>query len=300
MSARLTLGPVLYHWPGAERDDFYARIADEAAIDTVYLGEVVCAKRLPIVGEATERAAARLGRAGKAVVASTLALVMDEGDLAALAEVADGEGLVEANDVAALARLAGRPHVVGPFVNAYNEATLAWLAANGASRVVLPAELAATAIATLAAAAPVEIEVQVFGRLPLALSARCYHARAHGLAKDGCRFVCGENREGLVATTLDGTPFVAVNGTQTLSVPLLEASAEIGALAEAGVGWFRLWPQALDMVAVATVYRDLLDRRIEAEAAHSRIAAIAGDRPLGRGLAFGHEGRSEGWLARAE
>jgi collagenase-like PrtC family protease len=32
----------------------------------------------------------------------------------------------------------------------------------------------------------VTVEVQIFGRLPLALSARCYHARAHGRTKDSC------------------------------------------------------------------------------------------------------------------
>ena len=45
--AHLTLGPLLFHWPAHKRRDFYLRIADEAPIDTVYLGEVVCSKREP-------------------------------------------------------------------------------------------------------------------------------------------------------------------------------------------------------------------------------------------------------------
>ena len=43
--AKLTLGPVLFHWPAERMQDFYARIADEADIDIVYLGESVCSKR---------------------------------------------------------------------------------------------------------------------------------------------------------------------------------------------------------------------------------------------------------------
>ena len=43
--SRLTLGPLLFHWSGQKRRDFYFRIADEAPVDTVYLGEVVCSKR---------------------------------------------------------------------------------------------------------------------------------------------------------------------------------------------------------------------------------------------------------------
>ncbi len=47
MKPELTLGPILFHWPAEQKLDFYARIADEAPIDTVYLGEVICSKRSP-------------------------------------------------------------------------------------------------------------------------------------------------------------------------------------------------------------------------------------------------------------
>ena len=47
MTAKLTLGPIAYHWSAEMRRDFYARIADEAPIDDVYLGEVICSKRAP-------------------------------------------------------------------------------------------------------------------------------------------------------------------------------------------------------------------------------------------------------------
>ena len=40
MSA-LTLGPLLFNWKLERRRDFYFRVADEAPVDCVYLGEVV-------------------------------------------------------------------------------------------------------------------------------------------------------------------------------------------------------------------------------------------------------------------
>ncbi len=47
MTAELTLGPIPYHWPAGRKLDFYARIADEAPVGTVYLGETICSKRAP-------------------------------------------------------------------------------------------------------------------------------------------------------------------------------------------------------------------------------------------------------------
>ena len=48
---QLTLGPVLFHWQPQAWRDFYFRIADEAPIDTVVVGEVVCSKRSPFYAE---------------------------------------------------------------------------------------------------------------------------------------------------------------------------------------------------------------------------------------------------------
>ncbi len=197
---------------------------------------------------------------------------------------------IEANDIAAVSALGGRPHVVGPFVNAYNEGTLDYLFRRGALRVALPAELSAEAIAALAAHAGGErLEVQVFGRLPLALSARCYHARVHGLHKDGCRYVCGEDPDGLDLETLDGEPFLAVNGTQTMTYTVCNLIGALGELSDLGIGGFRLWPQAVDMVAVAETFRAVLDGREDPEAAVPRLEEIAGIAPFAAGFYEGRE-----------
>ena len=134
------------------------------------------------------------------------------------------DALVEANDASALLHLRGRPHHIGPFVNVYNERTAAFLAQGGARNFCLPGEMPAAAIRTLCENTrdlDATIEVQVFGRLPLALSARCYHARAYGRTKDSCQFVYDEDPDGLELDTLDGRPFLAVNGIQTLSYDYL-------------------------------------------------------------------------------
>jgi collagenase-like PrtC family protease len=290
MVAKLTLGPVLFHWPADGWRDFYARIADETAIDSVCIGEVVCAKRAPIYAPVMDQVVERLEAAGKEVVHSTLALVMDGADLEGVRALARSDRLVEANDVSAVALLAGRAHAIGPFVNLYNEATLAVLARQGAVRAALPVELPLASIAALAEASPMELEVQVFGRLPLALSVRCYHARTHALSKDACRFVCAEDADGLAVATLDGDNFLAVNGTQTLSHAYGCLAGHLEALRGAGIGRFRLSPHTTDMVAVAGIFRNLLDGRSEAAGAEARLAELVGDVPLADGFLAGAEG----------
>ena len=44
----LTLGPNLFNWAPETWRDFYFRIADEAPVAVVYLGETICSKRAPL------------------------------------------------------------------------------------------------------------------------------------------------------------------------------------------------------------------------------------------------------------
>jgi len=290
--AKLTLGPLLFNWPAERVAAFYAQIAERAPVDTVHLGEVVCAKRSPFLAEALAEAAVSLAAAGIEVVWSTLGLITDAKDVEATRSLVEAtEGLVEINDITALPMLAGRAHAVGPLVNVYNEGTLHWLASRGATRVCLPPELPRAALAALGRAdAGVELEVQVFGRMPLALSARCYHARAHGLHKDGCRYVCDRDPDGMPVTTLDRQAFLAVNGIQTLSHALLDLSAEAGDLMELGVRRFRLSPHAADMAAIALGWRDLLDGRCDLARTRRIIEAVADFAPRANGYYHGRPG----------
>lgn len=290
----LTLGPVLFNWQPDRWRDFYFRIADEAPVSTVYVGEVVCYKRAPFYAEHIPTVIERLVAAGKEVVLSTPALVTTERERQAVRELIEAsEYRIEANDMGALAYLADKAHDIGPLVNVYNEAAVAWMAGNGATRICLPPELTREALRALAGEATrqsVELEVMVFGRLPLAISARCYHARAHGLHKDGCQFVCNQDDDGMRVDTLDGEAFLAVNGTQTLSYTYNALLSELSELSAMGIQRFRLSPHSMDMVAVAQLYRDLLDSVISAAEAQARLAEMVGEAPLSNGFYQGREG----------
>ena len=83
---RLTLGPVLFNWAPEAWRDFHFRIADEAPVDRVIIGEVVCSKRSPFFAEHLPEVAERLAVAGKEVVFASLALVTLERERRAIAE----------------------------------------------------------------------------------------------------------------------------------------------------------------------------------------------------------------------
>ena len=76
----VTLGPVLFNWSPERWRDFYFRIADEAPVATVYLGEAICAKRAPLFAPFLAEVTARLKASGKTVVFPTLAQVMSKQD----------------------------------------------------------------------------------------------------------------------------------------------------------------------------------------------------------------------------
>ena len=257
MTGKLSLGPLLYNWQAGDVRDFYLRVADEMDIDRVFIGEVVCSKRQPLHADYLPEVVERLQAAGKQVIFSTLALVMTEREIKSLKSLfADaGDFLVEINDVTLLDACEGRPFAVGPYTNIYNEDTLRFFEQLGASIVTLPFELPRDTLKALAAQAQSELEVQVFGRLPLAISARCYHARAHHLHKDSCRFVCEKDPDGMDIKTMDGQPFLAVNGTQTQSYTYANLLQEIPDLQSIGIGNFRISPHTADMIAIAKIFR---------------------------------------------
>lgn len=293
MNAKLTLGPIAYHWSPDKRRDFYARIADEATVDEVYFGETICSKRAPFQEDDAPAVIERLERAGKTVILSSLAEVMLKRERKATADLAEMDAEIEINNAAGLYARGRRPHRVGPFLNAYNEATIGWMARQGATHICLPTELPAPAIAVAAQAARelgLGVEVQVFGRASLAVSARCYHARAHGRTKDDCQFVCENDPDGMPLSTRDGRPTLRINGIQTQSQTYVDLLPETAALTGMGVTHLRLMPQDVDMVAVARLFRDRLDGvKSQAEAAE-RLAALCPGAPFSNGFYHGAAG----------
>lgn len=300
-SAKLVLGPLPYHWSAERRRSFYSAIAERGPYDRVVLGETVCSKREPPVAEAMAEAEVALKAAGREVVRPTITLAVDDEDvqvLEAVAKTANAGALIEANDTGALALLSGKPHHIGPMVNVYNEGTLRALAARGATAVTLPWELPRRSVEVLAGEARrlgIECGVNVFGRAPLAISARCYHARAHGLTKATCRLICDQDPEGLEVDTLEGDPFLVVNGLQTQALTVTLLVHEIADLIRAGVTAIRLAPLDVDMVAAGQVYADLIAGTIPPDEAEERLLDLLEDRPVANG--FFHAEPGANWVA---
>ncbi len=127
-AASLSLGPVLFLWDGPKWRDFYFRIADEAPVTHVTVGEIVCSKRFHFLTPYMDAVIERLQRAGKTVNLGSLALVMLEREAKQVRQTIKEATLpVEANDLSALGLLSGVPHIVGPLVNVYNAATARFL-----------------------------------------------------------------------------------------------------------------------------------------------------------------------------
>jgi len=294
MAMKLTIGPIPFHWSNERRLDFYARIADEAPVDEVYLGEVICSKRAPFFEPHLEEVAARLQRAGKRVIFSSLTEVMLRRERQATEELcamADRE--IEVNNAAGLASAGGRAHRIGPMMNVYNEETMRWLAGRGAAHFALPVEMPRASVAVMAETAGelgTGLEVQLFGRASLAVSARCYHARAHGRTKDSCQFVCEEDPDGMSLKTLDGQPFLTVNGIQTMSHSYINLIGELGDMQALGVTHGRLVPHSTDMVAVARAFRDVLDGRISPAEGQAALRALDLPAPFSNGFWHGVAG----------
>jgi len=289
---QLSLGPVLYNWAPERWRDFYFRIADEAPVDVVSVGEIVCSKRSPFFAPHLPAVVERLQEAGKQVLLGSLILVSQRRERRQTDELAAmPDAVIEVNDLTCLKGLSGRPHAIGPFINIYNEASAAFHAARGATRICLPPELPLSSVAAIAAALPnAAIEVFAFGRVPLAISARCYHARVHKLAKDNCRFVCEKDPDGLTLKTLEHQDFLTINGVQTLSYTCANLLGDIGALRKAAISSLRLSPQDCDMVAVARTFRDVLDGSDDAEGGNRRLAAIYPNIPFSNGFLQGQPG----------
>ena len=259
---RLSLGPILYYWPREKVFSFYQTIA-ETPVDIVYLGENVCSKRRVIRPGDWLELAGMLQQAGKEVVLSTLTLLEANSELSALRKICSNDQyLVEANDMAAVQMMSGnRSFVTGPAVNIYNSRSLEVLVSSGLKRWTLPLELSEDTLTALHHDRPegVETEVFVFGRLPLAYSARCFTARAHNLPKDDCQFRCLDYPDGLMLRTREDEPFLVLNGIQTQSAKTQNLVRDIDDLIDLEVDVLRISPQSRNTEQIIDIFHQCLN-----------------------------------------
>ncbi|ATX67751.1 ubiquinone anaerobic biosynthesis protein UbiV [Roseinatronobacter bogoriensis] len=295
----LTVAPNPFFWNAEAVRCFYAGLAD-APVARVVLGELVCSKRLPFWQDEIPQAIAALQAGGKEVALTSLALITLKRERKLTADLL-GMGLpVEVNDLSALHHIPEDvPFWVGPLVNVYNEGTLRWLARRGATRICLPPELPMASIAVLAQVAQAEgvaLEVWGHGRLPLAISGRCYHARLHERAKDSCQFVCDQDPDGRDVDTLEGQSFLAVNGVQTLSQAYACMADHAARLQQMGISALRLQPQSMGFDAICADYAQLLAGDMTSAALISKLSAAHPDMQFCDG--FGRDGAGASWGAK--
>ncbi len=263
---RLTLGPLQYFWPRERVLAFY-REAANWPLDVIYLGETVCSKRRELATRDWIALAHELAAGGREVLLSSLALLEAESELASLRRlVENGRCRVEANDMAAvqMVRERGMQFVGGPSLNVYNHETLRLLCEDGLVRLVLGVEQGRALVEEFRASGlPLpELEIAVWGRLPLSYSARCFTARALDLTKDECGFRCIDYPDGLPLASRDGHAFLTVNGIQVQTAGFCDLGPELEDLRAAGIGLSRIYPQAEGTAEVVSRFRAAIDTRV--------------------------------------
>lgn len=285
---KLTLGPIPYYWGVKEALRFYETIAG-TEIEEIYLGESVCSKR-QISLDRLLGIVRMLEASGKRVILSTLALAITEEEMEFTRRLCDLPYLIEANEmgVVALCEERGRTFIAGPYLGVYNPPSLAFLRALGARRIVLLPELS-EAVLRAGLEIPMEREVLGCGPLTVALSGRCYTARALEVSKARCALVCGDYPEGMPLETLDGIPLYRLNGTEILSAPYHCLIEHLDGLRDAGATHCRILPQREGTPEVIDLFSRVLSGRMGGAEAVERLRVLA-PAPLCNGWFFGKPG----------
>lgn len=266
----------MYYWDRDTMFEFYKKIA-LSKIDIVYLGETVCAKRKLLRRDDWLNIARKLQDAGKEVVLSSMTLIEANSDLAALKTLCNNRQFtIEANDMSAVQLLRNHSFITGPSINIYNPRSLNLLAKQGLKRWVLPIELSKLSLADMQQEKPenIETEVLVYGRLPLAYSARCFTARAHNLPKDDCQYRCLDYPDGLLLSTQENEDFLTLNGIQTQSAKTSNLINELDELTQLNVDVLRISPPSKHCEMIIDIFHQCLHYDYPLDQANSELQSI--------------------------
>jgi collagenase-like PrtC family protease len=267
---KLSLGPLLYFWSFDDIQQYYQDML-LTPIDIIYLGETVCSKRRSLGFEHWLELANNLATETntKQIVLSTLSLIEAESELKTLRRYCEnGEFLVEANDMAAVQILSENkiPFSIGPTVNVYNAQTLAIMYQQGLQRWVMPVELSGQTLKDIfqdlekmGLKDKIETEVFSYGHMPLALSARCFTARAHNLPKDQCDLKCLDYPDGLTVTSQEGQNLFTLNGIQTLSGLRNDLYHQLPEMQTMGVDIVRISPRFRQTEKIINAYHQKIN-----------------------------------------
>jgi len=295
---KLSVGPILFGWPETRIRDLYLELAENPDPDILYIGEVVCSKRMTAGIEPTVRLADELKDCGKEIVLSTLALPCSEHELQTIRDLVSAAGerrlAIEANDMAAvsIASEEGVAFVAGPHLNIYTPFVLQRLSALGAIRAVPPLELPPEDIPSILNGRGIEVEYFAHGKLPLTFSARCYSARARGLTKHACHHTCFMDPDGIEMNSLDHEGFATINGVQIMSHRPFTVLDHVRELQQLGVSVLRISPQHEHMADIIRHFRMVADGVRDGREA---LINLADDLPLPQqfcnGYYHGKQGR---------
>jgi len=265
---KVSLGPIQFFWSKQATYDFYEQMLD-TSVDTIYLGETVCAKRRELKTAEWLELASELSKSGKEIVVSSLALLMADSELSTLKTICNNAPVkVEANDISAVQLMSEKklPFVCGPSTNIYNARTLRLMKKNGAMRWVMPVELSGHCLQSilneaeeLGFADQIETEVFSYGHLPLAYSARCFTARYLDLPKDDCRFSCIDYPEGLEVKSQEQQALFNINGIQTQSSSVYNLVGQVPEMQKMGVDVVRISPRVQDTASIIERFRSAID-----------------------------------------
>ncbi|PIJ51095.1 U32 family peptidase [Erwinia sp. OLTSP20] len=260
---KYALGPVLWYWP-KDRLTTFCEIASQSEADIIYLGETVCSKRRETKFADWMALARELSASGKQVILSTLSLIQAPSELSELKRlVENGEFIIEANDFGTVNMAAERqlPFVAGHALNVYNAQTLQLLQRLGMIRWCMPVELSRDWLINLLAQfdalkLPRQFEIEVFGygHLPLALSARCFSARAENRSKDACQTCCIDYPQGRQVYSQEDQQVFVLNGIQTMSGECYHLGNHLPGM-QGLVDVVRLSPQDSDTPALISRFR---------------------------------------------